>query len=139
MTENVGQQLTQIGQGRLPGHMGIVFTDAGDGWIEAEMPVRPEIMTAHGYLHAASVIALADTACGFGCMRSLPEGAQSFTTIELKSNYLGTARDGVVQTRAELQHGGRMTQVWDAVVTHQETGKKMALFRCTQMILYPRG
>ena len=96
-------------------------------------------MAPNGYLHAASVIALADSACGMGCMRSRPEGAISFTTIELKSNFLGSAREGesIVAT-GRLVHGGRTTQVWDAEVTNETTDKPVALFRCTQMLIYPR-
>lgn len=81
---------------------------------------------------------LADTAAGFGCLANLPDGADSFTTIELKSNFLGTARDGVLKCHARLVHGGRMTQIWDATVTHAGTGKTLAIFRCTQMILWPK-
>jgi 1,4-dihydroxy-2-naphthoyl-CoA hydrolase len=125
--------------GHLPGHLGIVVTHVSSGELHAEMAVQPHLMASNGFLHAGSVVTLADTACGFGCMASLPEGAQSFTTIELKSNHLSTARVGTVRCVATLAHGGRTTQVWDAVVTHAETGKTIALFRCTQMILYPRA
>ena len=93
-------------------------------------------MAPNGFLHAASVIALADSACGYGCIISKPDTAIGFTTIELKSNFLGTARDGGVACEAKLVHGGKTTQVWDAVVTNEQSGKTMALFRCTQMILY---
>ncbi|MCG8441038.1 MAG: PaaI family thioesterase [Caulobacterales bacterium] len=86
-------------------------------------------------MHAGSVITLADGACGMGSMRSSPDGASGFTTIELKSNFLGTAREGVVRRRADARHLGRATQLWDAAVTHGETGRAIALFRCTQMIL----
>jgi 1,4-dihydroxy-2-naphthoyl-CoA hydrolase len=97
-------------------------------------------MAPNGFLHAASVIALADSACGYGCMTSLPEGAGGFTTIELKSNFLGTVREGGgVACEATLVHGGRNTQVWDALVTAEATGKTIALFRCTQMVLYPKA
>jgi uncharacterized protein (TIGR00369 family) len=123
----------------LPGHLGIVVQHLAAGEVRAELAVAPHLMAPNGYLHAGSVVTLADTACGYGCMASLPEGAQSFTTIELKSNHLGTAREGVVEVVATLYHGGRTTQVWDAVVTHRDSGKTLALFRCTQMILYPRG
>jgi 1,4-dihydroxy-2-naphthoyl-CoA hydrolase len=102
------------------------------------MNVRQELMAPNGYLHAGSVVTLADTACGYGCRTSLPEGATGFTTIELKSNFLGTARDGVVECEAKLLHGGRSTQVWDALVRHRESAKLIACFRCTQMILWPK-
>lgn len=123
----------------LPGLLGLEFTGFGEGWVEAEVKVRQALMAPNGFLHAASVIGLADSACGYGCVRALPEGAAGFTTIELKSNFLGTARDGVVDCRAEAQHLGRTTQLWDATVKHRETGKVIAMFRCTQMVLWPKG
>ena len=82
------------------------------------------------------MIALADTACGYGCVASLPDGASGFTTIELKTNFLGTVTEGALACEASLVHGGRTTQIWDAIVTSEETRKKLALFRCTQLLLY---
>ena len=130
--------LNQRGVGRLPGHLGIVITSVGDGQVTAELPVQPHLLAPNGYLHAGSVVTLADTASGYGCIANLPEGANNFTTIELKSNHLGTARDGTILCTAKVEHKGRNTQVWDAVVKSKETGKTLALFRCTQMILYPK-
>ena len=123
----------------LPGHLGIRFTHVAAGELHAEMTLRPELMAANGFLHAGSVVSLADTAAGFGCIANLPEGADNFTTIELKSNHVGTARDGTVACIARLVHGGRTTQLWDATVTHVETGKTIAHYRATQLILYPRA
>ncbi|MGE0875237.1 MAG: PaaI family thioesterase [Burkholderiales bacterium] len=139
MTMITPEQFNQRGVGHLPGHLGIVITHAGEGEIRAELAVRRELMAPNGYLHAASVVALADTCAGYGCVASLPRGASGFTTVELKSNHLGTARDGTIECVARAQHLGRTTQVWDAVVTHRESGKTIVLFRCTQMLLYPRG
>lgn len=130
-------QVNQFGADCLPGHLGIVFTHVGDGETRVELAVRRELMAPNGYLHAGSVVTLADTASGYGCLASLPEGASGFTTVELKSNHLGTARDGTLDCVAKIAHRGRTTQVWDATVTHRESGKTLALFRCTQMILYP--
>ena len=123
-------------KGTLPDYLGLQFPDAEPGRVAGHMVVQPHLLAPNGFLHAASVIALADTACGYGCMMTLPEGAKSFTTIELKSNFLGTAREGVVEAVATITHKGRTTQLWDAEVTHRDTGKRIALFRCTQMILY---
>jgi 1,4-dihydroxy-2-naphthoyl-CoA hydrolase len=122
----------------LPGHLGIRFTHVAEGTLHAELSLRPEVMAANGFLHAGTIVSLADTAAGFGCIAHLPQGAESFTTVELKSNHVGTAREGTVACVATLVHGGRSTQVWDAVVSHVETGKAIAYYRCTQMILYPR-
>jgi len=124
--------------GHLPGLLGIRILDIGQGFLRAELPVRKELFAPNGFLHAGSVVTLADTSCGYGCVAHLPEGASGFTTVELKSNHLGTARDGVIEVEAKAVHMGRTTHVWDAIVTHRETAKTIALFRCTQMILWPK-
>ncbi len=126
-----------LGQRNLPGHLGIVITEMAPGRVCAELEVRECLLAPNGYLHAGSVVSLADTASGYGCRVSLPEGASGFTTVELKSNHLGTLREGVLRCVAQAVHQGRTTQVWDAVVSAAATGKTVALFRCTQMILYP--
>ncbi|MBA3598004.1 MAG: PaaI family thioesterase [Methylibium sp.] len=126
------------GAENLPGHLGIVITRVAPSTITAELPVTKQLMAPNGFLHAGSVVTLADTCSGYGCLASLPEGATGFTTIELKSNHLGTAREGSIECTATAAHLGRTTQVWDAVVTHKESGKTIALFRCTQMVLYAK-
>jgi 1,4-dihydroxy-2-naphthoyl-CoA hydrolase len=131
-------QINRRGAGFLPGLLGIEFVRVDEQGVESRLAVRQELMAPNGFLHAASVIALADTSAGYGCVRLLPEGAKGFTTIELKSNFLGTARDGAIYCRATPVHLGRTTQVWDAVVTNEATGGNIALFRCTQMVLWPR-
>ncbi|MDX2275896.1 MAG: PaaI family thioesterase [Hyphomonadaceae bacterium] len=124
----------------LPELLGLEWLDSRHGYVRARMPVERRHMAPNGFMHAAAVIALADSACGFGAMISRPEGAVSFTTIELKSNFLGTVRaGGAAACEAKLIHGGRTTQVWDAEVTDEATGKTIALFRCTQMMLYPKA
>lgn len=131
-------ELNERGAGTLPGLVGLEILEAEEGKVSSRLELRDELMAPNGYLHAATVVALADTSCGYGCFITLPEGANEFTTIELKSNFLGTSREGVIACEAKLAHGGRTTQVWDATVTNKESGKTIALFRCTQMILYPR-
>jgi uncharacterized protein (TIGR00369 family) len=130
--------LEGLGAPRLPGLLGIELVDLGDGSSRMRMRVAERHLASNGYLHAASVVALADTTAGYGCVANLPEGAIGFTTIELKSNHLGTLLEGVLLSEGSLAHGGRTTQVWDVLVTAEEAGKKIALFRCTQMVLYPR-
>lgn len=125
--------------GGLPDHLGIVVEDKGPGWLQMSMKIEPFHMRpgASG-LHAGSMVTLADSACGFGCQNSLPEGALGFTTIELKSNFLRTATEGTLICRSNGDHMGRTVQVWSAVVIHKETDKKLALFQCSQMILWPK-
>ena len=132
--------LQQRAQGtHLPGHFGIEITHLESGLVRARLAVRRELMASNGYLHAATVIALADTSCGFGTVAHLPEGASGFTTIELKCNFLGTVREGAIRSEARPVHAGRTTQVWDAEVFDEASGRRIALFRCTEMILYPQA
>ena len=126
-----------IQAGTLPGTLGIEVVSVEGTEITLQMQVGPHHLAPNGYLHAGSVVTLADTACGYACLANLPEGAQSFTTIELKSNHLGTAREGIVRAVSSAVHLGKTTQVWDAVVTN-DAGKTIAMFRCTQMILWPK-
>lgn len=124
--------------GTLPALLGIEVDAIAEGTIELSMEIRGHHIAPNGFLHAASVIALADTASGYGCISHLPEGASGFTTIELKANFLGTAKSGRIVAVATLVHGGRSTQVWDATV-RDGAGKTIALFRCTQMVLWPKA
>ncbi len=132
------EELNDRGTGTLPGLIGVELTEVDEGRLTSRLELREELMAPNGYLHAATIVALADTSCGYGCFVHLPNGAEGFTTVELKSNFLGTKREGTIECEAKMSHGGRTTQVWDATVTDEESGKKLALFRCTQMILYPR-
>jgi len=131
--------LNERGSEYLPGYLGIEMLELGAGTLRSRMPVRRLHFAPNGFLHAASIVALADTTCGYATLAHLPEGAQSFTTIELKSNHLGTVQEGSIACVATAQHLGRNTQVWDAVVSDEASGRKIALFRCTQMILWPKA
>jgi 1,4-dihydroxy-2-naphthoyl-CoA hydrolase len=133
------ESLQARGNGCFPSVIGFTVVGFGEGFMHAQFSVTPQHLAPNGFLHAGSIVTLADTACGYGCIAHLPEGAQNFTTIELKSNHLSTARDGTIAVEARGTHMGRTTQVWDATVTHKESGKTLALFRCTQMILWPKG
>jgi 1,4-dihydroxy-2-naphthoyl-CoA hydrolase len=130
------ERLNSIGVGKLPGHLGIVITHVDASESRAELAITQTLLAPNGYLHAGTVVTIADTCAGYGCIANLPQDAIGFTTIELKSNHLSTALEGTIVASAKPAHLGRSTQVWDAIVTHKESGKTIALFRCTQMILY---
>ena len=131
--------LNERGSEYLPGYLGIEIVGMEQGRLTSRMPVKRLHIAPNEFLHAASIVALADTTCGYGTIAHLPEGAQSFTTIELKSNHLATVREGSIACVATAQHLGRTTQVWDATVSDEASGRTLALFRCTQMILWPKS
>ena len=122
--------------GRLPGLFGLELISIEHGAVAVRMDVRPEFLAPNDFLHAGAVVTLADSACGMGCIASLPEEVAGFTTVELKTNFLRSARAGDgLRCIATLAHGGRTTQVWDAVVTRESDERQLALFRCTQYLL----
>jgi uncharacterized protein (TIGR00369 family) len=134
--EVTAEELNRRSAGHLPGLVGMEVTGVAEGRVTGRMPLRADLLAPNGFLHAAAVIALADTLCGYGCVAHLPEGAKGFTTIELKSNFLGTLLEGALACEATAAHRGRNTQVWDAVVTDEARGRRLALFRCTQIVLW---
>jgi 1,4-dihydroxy-2-naphthoyl-CoA hydrolase len=121
-------------EGTLPGRFGFLVTRIEEGRLDAQVELQPWMLAPNGYLHAASVLLLADTAAGYACMAHLPDGAKNFTTIELKSNFLGTVREGTIRAECRAEHLGRTTHVWSATVVGA-ADRKLALFRCTQLIL----
>jgi uncharacterized protein (TIGR00369 family) len=129
------QAFVDAGRDRLPGLLGIQIDEIEEGHVRMHLPLRPELLAPNGYLHAGTVVALADSACGYGCIASLPDGATGFTTIELKTNFLATVLEGTLLVESRRVHAGRTTQVWDATVSSKD-GKTLALFRCTQLLLY---
>jgi len=128
----------RFGKDYFPGYVGLVITEVSQGLLKGELALRKALVAPNGYLHAGTIVAFADTLAGYGCVAHLPEDAQNFTTVELKTNFLGTATEGSLYGEASAVHLGRTTQVWDAVVMHGTERRKLALFRCTQLVLYPK-
>lgn len=129
--------LREAGKVTLPGYMGLELVEITDGGAVMRCEIQPHHLAPNGFLHAGTIVTLADTAAGYGCVGNFPEGGTGFTTIELKTNFLGTLLEGVMVAEARMIHSGRTTQVWDVEVSAEATDKTLALFRATQMILYP--
>jgi len=138
LTDRTPAAFNAVGTGRLPGLLGVEVLSTEPTALRARLDVTPAHMAPNGFLHAAAVVALADTLCGYGTVVNLPEGAAGFTTVELKSNFLGTVREGGIECLATPLHLGGTTHVWDAVVDAEGTGRRLAVFRCTQLVLWPR-
>ena len=132
------EEWNERGREYLPGHLGLRFLKVEPDEVIARFAVQTALKAWNGFLHAGSVVTLADTCCGYGTVCALPEGADGFTTIDLSTNFLGTAQEGDVECIARPLHQGRTTQIWDAVVKSLVTGKSMAHFRCSQLILWPK-
>jgi uncharacterized protein (TIGR00369 family) len=137
MSQERVKRLNDFGRDRLPGLLGLEILSCSAERVTGRIPVTPPLIAGTGFLWAPVVIALADTLCAYGAGETRPPDSRSFTTVELKTNFLGTvAAGGAIYGEARPAHLGRTTQVWDAVVSDEASGKPIALFRCTQLILY---
>lgn len=133
------EKLNHANVGKLPEHIGLAITQVEAGLVVGQFDVRPDLVAHTGYLLAGVVLSVADILCAYGVSTAWPEGASGFTTVEVKCNFMGTLTAGRGEVSARLLHGGRTTQVWDASFTDAASGKLLAAFRCTQIILYPRA
>jgi 1,4-dihydroxy-2-naphthoyl-CoA hydrolase len=129
----------QLGLATLAELRGISVVEVGPGRAILTLKLRPELLLKTGFVHAGTVVSLADTSAGYGCRASLPEHAGGFTTMELKANLLASATVAdELRSEATMVHSGRTTQVWDVAVTGARDGRVIGLFRCTQMLLAER-
>ena len=128
-----------IGKDYFQGLIGLEFEMVSPSEVRASIKAAKQNLSWNGFMHAASVVGIADSACAYGTVASLPTEATGFTTLELKANFISSITDGEAICIASAIHQGKSTQVWDAVVISAASRKKMALFRCTQQILYPKN
>ena len=125
--------------GRFPSMIGLEMLEVEREVVRGRLETTELLIAGTGYLWAPVVIGLADALCAAGTGANLPDGA-TFTTVELKTNFLGSARAGEwIVGEATPAHLGRTTQVWDVTVVNETTNRTIALQRCTQMVLYPRS
>lgn len=138
-SEQRAARLNEFARSRHPGMVGVEIVACDPDRVEGRLAVTAPLVAGTGYLWAPVVVTLADWLCACGIGPSLPEGA-SFTTLELKANFVGTVREGgSIRGIATPVHRGRTTHVWDVTVEDEKIGRTIALFRCTQMILLPRS
>jgi len=132
---STASEVNQAIRGTFPALLGIEYVDVRPGHVVSCLEVRADLLApTNGLLHGGALITLADSACGVGAALSLPDGARGHATVELKANFLAPMREGRVRCDAQLVHGGRSTQVWDATLTDEQTGRPVAVFRCTQLV-----
>lgn len=132
MTEDLSQILSVQPFPRL---MGVEILEAGRERVRGRLTVRPDICTAGHILHGGAIMAFADTLGATGAFLNLPEGAKGTTTIESKTNFIGSAPEGsTVEAESVPLHLGRRSSVWQTRIMRQD-GKLVALVTQTQMVL----
>jgi uncharacterized protein (TIGR00369 family) len=139
VSEERVRSLNEFARDKHPGLVGVEVLSCEPEMVTGRLPVTQAVVAGTGFLWAPVVVTLADWLCACGIGDHLPEGA-SFTTLEIKTNFMGTVGlGGAIRGKAWPVHRGRSTHVWDVEVSDESTARVIALFRCTQMVLHPRG
>ena len=125
----------------LPGLLDLEILHIEPGRAEGRLALRDELMLSAGdLLHAGTIVAVADSFAGWGCLASLPDGMVGFATGELKVNLVATTGvPDALTAVASLVHGGRTTQVWDVTIARESDARVLAHYRCTQHLMPARS
>ena len=126
-------QLTALGAKALPGLIGIEFTDYGDDWMRARMPVDARTHQPFGRLHGGASVVLAETVASVAGSWAVPEGKVT-VGLEINSNHLRPAMSGYVHATAKAEMLGRSTQVW-TIRIEDDAGKLVCLSRMTAAVI----
>ena len=131
------EALTALGEGVLPGLVGIVFTDFGDDWMRASMPVDARTHQPFGRLHGGASVVLAETVASVAGSMAVP--ADRVTVgLEINANHARPAMSGHVHATARAEALGRTTQVW-TIRIEDDAGKLVCLSRMTAAVIARGG
>ncbi len=115
-------------------HLGINFTEIGDKFLKATMPVDHRTNQPYGLLHGGASATLAET-LGSVCSALVIDHANFICVgLEINANHIRSAKDGVVTGTCTPIHIGSTTHVWDIRI-HDEKNKLVCVSRLTVAIL----
>ncbi|KRG83379.1 MULTISPECIES: hotdog fold thioesterase [Stenotrophomonas] len=127
-------ELNRLSRGTLIEHLGIVFTGAGEDWLQATMPVDERTRQPYGLLHGGASVVLAETLGSSAGNLCVDTASQVCVGLEINANHLRAARTGVVTGTARALHVGRTTQVWEIRIEN-EAGKPVCISRLTLAVV----
>ena len=128
------QLVNELSRNTLIDHLGIVFTAAGDDWLQATMPVDARTKQPYGLLHGGASVVLAETLGSSAGNLCVDPSQQVCVGLEINANHLRAARSGVVTGTARALHVGRSTQVWEIRI-EDEAGKPVCISRLTLAVV----
>lgn len=121
-------------QNTLMETLGIEFTEIGDNFIVARMPVTSRVHQPDGVLHGGASVALAESVGSSGAYFFLNSEEIVIRGIEIAANHVKSVRDGYVYAHASIVHKGRTTQLWQIKITNEE-GALVSLVKLTTLTL----
>jgi len=127
-------ELNEMCTNTLVEHLGIEFTEMGENYLKAKMPVDQRTKQPMGILHGGASLALAETIGGAASVAMVDNQKHAVVGMQMTANHIGQAVNGYVYAHASLLHKGTKTHVWDILITDDE-GKKISACRLTNMII----
>jgi uncharacterized protein (TIGR00369 family) len=121
-------------QNTLMETLGIEFTEVGDDFLVAKMPVTPRVHQPDGVLHGGASVALAESVGSAGAFMFLNAKDVIIRGIEIAANHVKSVRDGNVYAHANIIHKGRTTQLWQIKITNED-GALVSLVKLTTLTL----
>lgn len=129
--------LNAMSRDTLIDHLGIVFTEAGDDWLRATMPVDPRTRQPYGLLHGGASVVLAETLASSAGNLCVDPAREMCVGLEINANHLRAQREGVVTGTTRALHVGRSTQVWEIRIEDAK-GKLCCVSRLTLAVVPAR-
>lgn len=127
-------QLQSLGKGTMSEHIGIVWTEMGEDYIKAAMPVDHRTIQPYGLLHGGASCVLAETIGSVASAMVTDRDKYYCVGLEINANHIRSARKGLVTGTAIPLHLGTTTHVWDIRI-HDEEEKLVCVSRLTVAIL----
>lgn len=130
------QDLEGLRNANMGVHLGIEFTDIGDNYLCASMPVDHRTIQPFGRLHGGANCVLSETLGSVAAWMCVDNEKYAAVGMEINANHVRTAWDGgQVIGRCEPIHIGRTSHVWQTDITDATTGKRICLSRLTVAII----
>jgi len=126
-----------ISENTLMRTLNITYTDAGEDFLVATMPVNPSVHQPMGLLHGGASVALAESVGSGASMLYINSEVSEVRGIEIAANHLKAKRDGLVTATARIVHKGRSIHLWEIRIT-DENDNLVSLCKLTNMVLPKR-
>jgi len=130
-------QLDQLNKNNLGEHLGMRFTEIGDNYLKATMPVDHRTQQPYGLLHGGASVALAETLGSVGSALIIDLEKNICVGIEINANHVRGVKSGIVTGIATPIHIGSSTHVWDIKI-YDDKEKLVCISRLTVSVLKKR-
>lgn len=128
------KRLNSMSSNTLLETLGIEYTEVGDDYLVASMPVNERVHQPMGLLHGGATVALAESVASAAAYLFSQGSDQEVRGLEITANHIRSKADGVVTGRAKVIHKGRTTQLWEVRI-EDEDGRLISICKMTAIVI----